>query len=110
MPMDELRAPARPSLTLQTNDLLGPSPGQSPTSHVQFRSAIEDAEKSGLEAAKALSDESAGEGKKKHDSDDAETMTLGYGEVGAITNDKYGVDPFGNEEGNDIQYKTLTWW
>ncbi|KAI5809510.1 transmembrane amino acid transporter protein-domain-containing protein [Peziza echinospora] len=24
--------------------------------------------------------------------------------------DKFGSDPFGNEEGNQIQYKTLTWW
>ena len=24
--------------------------------------------------------------------------------------DKFGSDPFGNEEGNKIQYKTLTWW
>lgn len=101
--MDEFRTTTRPSLTLDTS-MLGPAQGQSPDSHVQFRSTIKDAEKS-----PAL-DDIVAEGKKKSVSDEAETLTLACGEVGAITNNKYGDDPFGNEEGNDIQYKTLTWW
>ena len=28
----------------------------------------------------------------------------------ATRNNKYNEDPFGNEEGNKVKYKTLTWW